>query len=200
LCSPSGAVEAEELIAHSDLAADLHAQVQTALAILSYLPVEPCRDYLVDLTIRRLRGLAAHAEGPRSGVIRVDPRQWFRNTAAVTAVAASVVVFAGIFIPSPPSIRRRQYAQGSEQPMENLLQSISLYSSDYTQFYNTSWRQVPSSSLGVPEPIEYYPPGVYPFIRLGPETLPASLEENLGRQPADNLFQPWLPVVSDQRR
>ena len=186
LCSPSGAGEGEELIAHSDLAADLHSQVQAALAFLSSLSVEPCPDYLVDLTIRRLRGLAAQracAEGPKSRVIRVDPRPWFRNTAAVTAVAASIVVFAGIFIASFGSMRPHHHRQVPAGRLEKPSVNTDLRDSDY------AWRptldesqviefmdQVPSWSPGALWSAEYNPHQMYHFMELGPRIVPASWE------------------------
>ena len=92
LCSPTEAREAEELIVDGDPAADLHSRVQTALAFLSYMPAEPCPNYLADLTVHRLRRVAApsaSAQGPRSRLIGVNPRERFRHTAATRAVTVS---------------------------------------------------------------------------------------------------------------
>jgi hypothetical protein len=210
LCSPSGVIEAEELIAHSDLAADLHSRLQTALAFLSYLPVEPCPDYLVDLTIRRWRELAAqreHVERPTSRVIRVNARERVRNAAAVLAIAASILVFAGTLIPSFGPTRPHHHRQVPAKQLEKSFVNTDLGDSDYAwpAILDESqviefMAQVPDSFSGAPGSAEYNPRPMYRFIELGPRVLPASWEYHLEQPSGDHLTRSSPPGLSGQSR
>jgi len=198
------------LIAHSARAADLHSQVQTALAFLSYLPAEPCPDYLADLTIRRLRRLSAQrasAEGPRPRVIGIDPRGRFGNTAAVTAVAASIVVFAGILILSssstPPYRPRHVPAGQAEKVPVNMERGDSHY----------AWLPI-LDELQVTGPMPQVP-GLFSggsgsagdhlrrmdhFPELGPRVVPASWEHHPEQPPQNHLLRSLPPVSPGQSR
>lgn len=210
LCSPSGAVEAEELIAHSDLAAELNSRVQTALAFLSYLPVEPCPDYLVDLTIRRLRGLAAqraYVERQTSRIIRVNARKRVRNTVAVLAIAASILVFAGTLIVSLSSMRPHHHRQVPAKQLEKVLVNADLGDSGYAwlPILDESqviefMAQVPGSFSGAPGFAEYDPRPMYHFIELGPRVLPASWEYHLEQPSRDHLTRSSPPGLSGQSK
>jgi len=210
LCSPSGVVEAEELIAHSDLAADLHSRVQTALAYLSYLSVEPCPDYLADLTIRRLCELAkqrAYAERPTSGSIRVNTCERVRNTAAVLAIAASVLVFVGTLIPSLSSMPPHYHKQVPAEQLEKTSVSMDLRDSDYAwlPILDESqviefMAQVPGSFSGAPGSAEYNPRPMYRFIELAPRVLPASWEYHLEQPSRDHLTRSSPRGSSGQSR
>ena len=210
LCSPSGAVEAEELIAHSDLAADLHSRVQTALAFLSYLPVEPCPDYLVDLTIRRLRELAAqraHVERATSRILRVNARERVRNAAAVLAIAASILVFTGTLIRSSSSMRPHHHGQVPAGQLDKTFVNADLGESDYAWLpILDEWQviefraQVPGSFSGASGPAEYDPRSMYHFVELGPRVLPVSWEYQLEQPSRDHLTRSSPPGVSGPSR
>jgi len=210
LCLPSGVEEAEELIARSDSAAELYSQVQAALAFLSYLPVEPCPDYLADLTVHRLCELAkqrAYVERPASGIIRVQARELVRNAAAVLAVAASILVFAGTLIPSFSSTRPHHYRQVPAEQLEKTSVNIDLCDSDYAwlPILDESpliefMAQVPGSSPGAPGFAEYNPLRVYPFSELGPQVLPASWQHHLEQPSQDHLMRSSPPGLSGQSR
>ena len=210
LCPPSGVEEAEELIARSDLAAELHSQVQTALAFLSYLPVEPCPDYLADLTVHRLCELAkqrAYVERPASRIIRVNARELVRNAASVLAVAASILVFAGTLIPSFSSTRPHHHRQVPAEQLEKTSVNIDLRDSDYAwlPILDESpliefMAQVPGSSPGAPGFADYNPLRMYPFSELGPQVLPASWEHHLEQPSQDHLMRSSPPGLSGQSR
>jgi len=210
LCSPSGAVEAEELIAHSDLAADLHAQVLAALAFLSYMPVELCPDDLADLTIRRLCELAkqrAYVERPTSRIIRVSARRRVRNTAAVLAIAASILIFAGTLILSFSSMPSHDHRQVPAAQLGKTSVNMDLRDSDYAwlpildesqviEFMD----QVPSWSPGALGSAEYDPRQMYHFIELGPRIVPASWEYHLEQPSQDHFTRSSPPGISSQSR
>jgi hypothetical protein len=159
------------------------------LALLSYLPAEPCPDYLADLTIHRLCRLAAQrasARGSRSGVIRLDPRQWFRNAATVAAVAASIVVFASTLILSFDPVRHSRPSQVPAEQWEKTLTGMHLDDSAYTWLPVLDEPQAVESVPKVPRlfPVTSGPAGYYPHqidhsIELGPRIVPASWERHV---------------------
>ena len=210
LCSPSGAVEAGELIAHSDLAADLHAQVQAALASLSYMLVEPCPDDLADVTVRRLCELAkqrAYPERPTSRIIRVNARERVRNTAAILAVAASILVFAGTLIPSFSSMRPHDPRQVPAAQLEKTSVNMDLRDPDYAWVpildelqVIESMPQVAGSSPEASGSAAYDPRQMYHFLELGPRVLPASWEHHLEQPSQDHLTRSSPPGLSGQSR
>ena len=210
LCSPSETEESEELIACSDWAADLHSQIQTALAFLSYVPVERCPDCLADLTICRLCQLAAQetsAERPKTRVIGLNLRQWFRRTAAITAVAASVIVFTSILIRSLGSISPYGSRQTPTGQLEKIsinmdpgdLQYVSFPVRDELQIIGPI-PQVPGSYPGAYESPAYYPRRLDHFIGLGPQVLPASWDYHLAQPFQDYVTPSSPPSLSDQAR
>jgi hypothetical protein len=210
LCSPSKANGAEELIAHSDPAADLHTRVQTALAFLSYLPAEPCPRYLADLTIQRLCRLAEHgasAEGPRSRVIRIDPRERFKRAAAIAAFAASIVVCASVLIGpfrSPPS-----YSPGPVPTGQVAEDPIHGDPDDCPYARPTVWDewqiiepmpQVPGSYPGASGYAGFDPRRMDHFIGLGPRASPGSWGRHPGQPFQNHLARPSPAILSDQSR
>ena len=210
LCSPSETEEAEELIAHSDRAADVQSQVQTALAFLSYVPVERCPDCLADLTVRRLRRLAAQrtsTEGTKTKIIGVNPHQWFRRTAAITAVAASILVFTGILIRSFSPTSLYDPRQAPTGQLEKISVNMDLGDSQYVWLPVLDELQI----IGpVPQILGSYPgasgsPGYYPrrldhFIGPGPRVLPASWDCHLVQPSQDHLTPSSPSSLSGQSR
>lgn len=198
LCPLSRVEEVQELIARDDRAAVLHLQIQTSLAFLSYLPAEACPDHLVERTIDRLRGLAArraHEEEPGQNIVKVDSRRRFGNIATITAIAAAIVVAAGVLIRPVSPTHHHQYPEVSPLATESPLPNIRPYGSDYIRFQNTGWLEVPSSMADVHGPIEFRPGHLYPFVEVDPPIPPFSLEEILERQLIDHPVQPRSSLV-----
>ena len=208
LSPPSEAEEVEQLIARNDRAANWHSQVQTALAFLSYVPAEPCPDRLAELTVHRLRTLAARrasAGGPKSRGIGVDRHQWFRRRATVRALAASIVVFAGILIPSLDSMFPNRSRQAPTEQVERTSTEMHLGDSDYARLPildesqgTESVRQVPGLFAGASGSAEYYPRRMDHTPELGPRVMPTSWEHDGEQRSQDHLprFSPWF--FSDQ--
>jgi hypothetical protein len=201
LCSPSETEEAEELIAQSDRAANAQVQVQTALAFLSYVPAGRCPDRLADLTIRRLcqsAGQETSAERPRTRIIRFNLHQWFRRTAAITAVAASITVTSILirfFSPTSPY----DPGQAPTGQLERTSVNMDLGDSQYIRFpvldelqVVAPMPQVPDSYPGASESAPYYPRPLDQFIGSGRQVLPASLDYRLV-QPSQDHFTPSSP-------
>jgi hypothetical protein len=210
LCSPSETQEAEELIAHSNPVATWHSQVQTALAFLSYLPVEPCPDYLADLTVHRLCELAGQSvrmKRPASTISRADARERVRNMAAALAIAASILIFAGTLISSLGSLRPRDPRQAPAQRLERVFVNTSRGDSDYAwpPILHESqavefMTQVPGSPLGVSGSAEYYLHRMDRLVELGPRVEPASWEYQLRQLSEDHLTGTSSAALSGQSR
>ena len=207
-CCPAEAQKVEALIAHSDRAADWHSQVQAALAFLSYLPAEPCPDYLADLTVQRLRRLAAQrpsAEGPRSRLIRVDPRGWFTPKVAITAIAASIVVFASILIISLGSTTPHPPLQVPPEQLAKDSGTADLRDSNYAWLPILDGLQavgfapeLPGKFPGTSGSAGYYPRWVDHSIELGPRALPISWGHHVRQSCRDHLTRSLRPVLSGE--
>ena len=184
LCSPAEMRKAEAAIARNDRAAARHAQVQAALAFLSYLPAEPCPDYLAELTLQRWRRLSASgtsAEGVRSRVLSFHPRERFRYAAAITALAASIVISVSVVISSfdstSPYAPRRVPRAYAEKTSDNM----GLFDSNYVRVSPWDDSSVVQFMPRAPEPFPrpsgsagYYFPGHDPSVEPGPRLLPAA--------------------------
>jgi hypothetical protein len=189
LCSPAEAQKAEESIAQNDRAAEWHSQVQTALAFLSYLPAEPCPDYLAELTIRRWRRLTApgaSARGLRSRVFRSDPRERFSHTAAVTALAASIAVSVGVLISSLSSTPPYGPRRVPREYFEKTSGDADLFDSNYAWLpLRDEWPVIefmpraPDPLPGASGSAGYYPPWMDQPVELGPRVLPASSKRHV---------------------
>jgi hypothetical protein len=184
LCSPAEARQAEASIAHNDRAAKWHSQVQTALAFLSYLPAEPCPDYLTELTIRRWRGLTASrasADGLRSRVVRVDPRAWLGRTAALAALAASIAISVSVLISSLGSTSPYGPRRVPPEYFEKTSGNAGLFDANYVHLpLGDEWPatefmpRVPDPFSGASRSAGHYPPGKDRPTELGPRVLPAA--------------------------
>jgi anti-sigma-K factor RskA len=190
LCSPAEAQKAEESIACNGRAAAWHSQVQTALASLSYLPAEPCPDYLAELTVQRWRRLTvsgASAEGLRLRVLRSDPRAWFGRTAALTALAASIAISVSVLLSSLGSTSPDGLQRVPPEYFEKTSGNANLFDSNHAQLSLWDEWPVPEFMPQAPDPFSgasgsggHYPPGKDRSIKPGPRVLPASSKRHVG--------------------
>jgi hypothetical protein len=185
LCSPAERRKAEASIAHSDRTAAWHAQVQTALAFLSYLPTEPCPDDLAERTLERCRRLAASgasAEEVRSRVLSFHPRERFRYAAAITALAASIAVSVSVLISSLGSTSPYGAPPVPPEYFEMTSGNADLFDSNYVRL--PVWDDSPI--------MEFMPRGPGPF----PETSGSAGYDFPGQDPSVEFGPRLLPAAS----
>jgi hypothetical protein len=209
-CLPPRALEAEELIAHDHVAAEMHCQIESALAPLSDMPVDLCPNYLANLTIRRLCELAkqrAHVERPTSRVISVNARKRVTNMAAALGIAACLLLVAGTLLPSFSSVRHDHPRQVPAGQLEKIPVNVDLGDSDYAWLpildelpAIESIPPVPGSFPGASGSTGYYPRRMDRFIGLGPRVLPTSWKQHLEQPSQDHLTRSSPAVLSGQSR
>ena len=140
LTSPEQTAEAEELIAFSKEAAELHSKLKSALAPLEYLAPEPCPDALVEATIWRVNNVARSsrlylqqslAEEQKR---EVHAKSWFRlNLGKVAAIAAMVLIaaVAASWFVLLESLRQKSWQQRCQIQLSRIFDSLSQYSADH---------------------------------------------------------------------
>lgn len=129
--------EAQRLISSDPQAAKLHLQLTMALRPLGALEPERCPEYLSERTVTRLNNLAragAYAlekllsqEQMRRTTVRSG---FWRNLAEVAAMAAVIILFAGISIPSLNSARRQAWQVACQAQLGRIATAMTQYASD----------------------------------------------------------------------
>ncbi len=190
LCSPAEGQKAEASIADNNRAAECYSQVQTALAFLSYLPAEPCPEYLAELTIQRWRRLTASgvsADGLRSRVLRSNSPAWFRPTAAITALAASIAISVSVLISSLGSTSPYGPRRVPPEYLEKTSGNAGLFDSNHVQLplwdewlVTEFMPQAPDTFPGASGSAGYSPRWKDQSMELGPRVLPASSKRHVG--------------------
>lgn len=121
--------QAEGLIANNKEAAAIHSKLKTILAPLDRLRPEPCPERLEKRTVWRLMQLA-HTEPPIRTPAVIRSRPW-RNLAEVGAIAAVVLLVAGVLIPSFGFARYHYHKCVCQSQLAGIGSSMGCYSSDY---------------------------------------------------------------------
>lgn len=130
--------QAEQLMASNSAASDFHSRLKQTLQPLGGLKVPSCPDELVEGTIframnlgadsqRRLQQLIEHEERLRAG----RGRGFWRNLVEVAAVAAIIMLFAGVSVPSLRSARQRAWQNCCQAQMSRIARGFSEYASEH---------------------------------------------------------------------
>jgi hypothetical protein len=138
LTSQEESSKAEALISSSEEAAQIHAKLRSALVPLESLKLQSCPDELAEHTISRLNSLADSsqlrlrqllaAEQSRPVIHKV---RFWHNLGEMAAVAAAIILFAGVLIPPLSVARQRYWQQRCQTQLANIFQGVNQYSSDY---------------------------------------------------------------------
>jgi hypothetical protein len=147
LAADRGIAKAEALIASNKEAAKVHSKLKAVLAPLDTMRPEPCPDELAQRTVRRLIHIV-NAEQSMGQPAVLKRRPW-RNVAEVGAIAAVILLAAGVLIPSLSHARHQYRKQVCQRRLAGISNSIDYYSSDYdgrlpavTTDVNQPWNKV----------------------------------------------------------
>ena len=130
--------EAEALISSNQEAAEICYKVKAALEPLGSLEPESCPDELVENTISRVQHLVDSGqhqlqqllatEQTKKVTFKIGPwRNWFE----IAAVAAAILLFAGVLVPTLSMARQKYGQQRCKKQMSSIFQGLSNYISDY---------------------------------------------------------------------
>jgi len=138
LTDESESRQAQELIRSHAEAAQIYANLQSALAPLdSYVP-EPCPDALAERTVRRLtevansghEGLEQLLADEQDRPVTVKAGFWY-NLHEVAAIAAAIVVIALVFLPLFSFERQRYWKRQCQGQLGDVFKGLISYISDH---------------------------------------------------------------------
>jgi len=138
LTSERETAEAEALISSNEEAAEIHSTLEAVLAPLESLKPESCPDDLAESTILRLNNVARSgqlrlqqllvAEQARPVTTKVGYR---RNWGETIAVAAVILLIAGVLFPSRNFLRQQSRKHRCQVQLWQISQGINQYSIDH---------------------------------------------------------------------
>jgi len=138
LASDREAAEAEQLIFSNAEAAELHSKFKSILAPLDSLEAEPCPDDLAEGTILRLNNLARASQFRLQQLLAAEQTRpvtttvgFWRNWGEVVAVAAVIVLIAGVLFPSLNFFRQQSWKHRCQMQLLRVGQGIGHYSSEH---------------------------------------------------------------------
>jgi len=138
LTSESENDEVEALIAANEEAVELYQSIQTTLAPLDTVEVEPCPDELTERLFARMRESASLASGESgdpwvtsepigSRTIRIP----FRNWTELLAAAAAILVFISVLFPAVGHMRGRSWQAQCGGHLAGIYSGLRSYVSDH---------------------------------------------------------------------
>ncbi len=129
---------AEQLLADNPAAAEFHSNLKEAIEPVGGLQVPSCPDELVDGVIFRAKNLGAESQHRLEQLIEHEEQQPFgaghgfwRNLAEVAAVAAMIMLFASVSIPSLKTARQRAWQNCCQAQLSRVSRGIGEYVSDH---------------------------------------------------------------------
>ncbi|UCG48920.1 MAG: hypothetical protein JSU94_03885 [Phycisphaerales bacterium] len=129
---------AEALVFSHKQATQIQMKLRTALAPLESVEVEPCPDALAERTIERLCELAdsSHhrleqllaAEETRKSTVKIG---FWRNIGEMAAVAAAIILIAGVLLPSLGMTRQRYWLKRCQSQQASIFDGMNRYISEH---------------------------------------------------------------------
>ncbi len=140
LTSESETVEAERLLAQSQEAVGLYDTLRSVLSPLDALEVEPCPEELAARTVLRLKEASEAALRPKRSeellpageagpaMIRIP---FWRNWGDIAAVAAVLVLFVGVVVPTLSFARQQYWQSRCQANLGDVQQGMVRYAGDH---------------------------------------------------------------------
>jgi len=138
LTSQEQTAEVEALISSNEEAAEIASRLRTALAPLESIEFEPCPDDLAEETILQVNNLANSgrhrleqllvSEQTRKVTTKVA---FWRNLSEMAAVAATILLAAGVLVPTLSFARQKYQQQLCRMQLGSIFQGLSNYISDH---------------------------------------------------------------------
>ncbi len=137
LTSEQQSTEAENLISSDEEASQICSEIKTSLSPLDYVESEPCPDNLVEQTILSINNLTnsghehleqlLEAEQIKKAPIKIGI---FRNFVEVAAIAAAIMLIAGILVPTMGYARQKYWQQQCQANLGGIFQGYRNYMDD----------------------------------------------------------------------
>lgn len=138
LVSKERVAQAQELLSSKPDAAKLHRQLKQALKPLDSLEPQPCPAHLAEGTVFRLNNLARASQLGLEKLLAEEQRRpvaakggFWRNFAEVAAVAAMILLVAGVSIPSLRSARQMAWKMGCQSQLKRIATGMTQYALDH---------------------------------------------------------------------
>jgi type II secretory pathway pseudopilin PulG len=138
LTSEQESAEAKALIASNEQASQIHSCLKAALEPLDSLEFEPCPDDLVEGTIWRANSLANSGHLGLEHLLADEQKQavtakasLWRNFGELAAVAAVILLIAGVLFPWMTYARQKSRQHRCEMQLGSIFQGLSNYVSDH---------------------------------------------------------------------
>ncbi|MBN2588562.1 MAG: hypothetical protein JXA96_01770 [Sedimentisphaerales bacterium] len=136
ITSPEQAAKAIQLIADNQEASELYSKLKTAFKPLETIGMQNCPDYIVEKTLLRI----PKASNPNKELNQLlkaeqDKRKpvkigFLRNFSEVAAIAAALIIFTGILVPTFGYARQKYWQQQCSMGMSDIYQGLRKYMSD----------------------------------------------------------------------
>ncbi len=136
ITSQEQAEKASRLIADNKEASKLYAKLKAAFAPLDSIGIQKCPDHLVAATLLRIKHIPSpdkklndllEAEQNRKSPIKIG---FLRNFSEVAAIAAALIIFTGILVPSFGYARQKYWQQQCAMGMNEIYNGLHNYMSD----------------------------------------------------------------------
>jgi hypothetical protein len=138
LTSQEQTAEVETLISSNEEAAEIHSRLRAALAPLESVEFEPCPDDLVEDTVWQVSNLANSGQHRLEQLLvseqthKVTTKVGFwRNLSEMVAVAAAILLVAGVLVPTLSFARQKYQQQRCRMQLGSIFQGLSNYISDH---------------------------------------------------------------------
>jgi len=142
LASENEAVEARQLIASNDEAAEIHSKLKAVLAPLENLEPEACPDDLTESTILRLNNAARTSQlrleqllaTEQSRAVTTKSRFWLNLGKRLVAAAVFMIVGGALITTYKVALnfaRQKSWQQQCQMQLNRIFQGINNYSSDH---------------------------------------------------------------------
>jgi len=138
LTSQEQTAEAEALISSNQEAAEIHSQLRATLAPLESVEFEPCPDGLVERTVWQVNNLADSGQHRLEQLLVSEQIQkvttkvaFWRNLGGMAAVAAAIMLVAGVLLPTLSFARQKYQQQRCRMQLGSIFQGLSNYISDH---------------------------------------------------------------------
>lgn len=138
LTSDTQSDEVQALIFASAEAAEIYGHIQALLKPLDSIDPEPCPDELAERTISRLANIASSGhqgleelladEQARPITVKVG---FWRNVSEMVAVAAAVMIIAGVLLPIFNRERQRYWKQRCQSQLSSIFGGLTNYAKDH---------------------------------------------------------------------
>jgi len=138
LTTDEQSARAQELVFSNIAAAELHRQLKKTVEPLETLVDENCPDELADGTVFRLTNLARSSQLQLEQLLRDESTKsvssksrFWRNLAEMAAIAAVVLFFAGVSVPTVNRVRQHARQVRCQANLSQIARATSRYASDH---------------------------------------------------------------------